>query len=123
MEKNIKRIYQIAAIYGFIVLVPQLFLGEKMLGENITPITHPVFFYGFTLVAIAWQFTFLLIASDIKRYRLIMLGTILEKAGFAVLCLYLFSVGQILPNIFLGGMIDLLLMFAFIFCFLKTEKV
>lgn len=121
MEKTIKRIYQGAGIYGFLVLLPQLFLGEKALGENIAPIS-PAFLYGFTLVALAWQFTFFLIATDVKRYRLIMLGTILEKAGFGILCLYLKFFGEILPNLFFGGMIDLALMFAFIFCFLKTEK-
>jgi len=121
MEKIITRIYQGAGIYGLLVLTPQLFLGEKALGENVAPI-YPPFFYGFTLLALAWQFTFFLIATDVKRYRLIMIGTILEKAGFGFLCLYLQFWGEILPNLFLGGMIDLFLMFAFIFCFLKTEK-
>lgn len=124
MEKIVKRIYQGAGIYGLLILVPQLFLGNSIVSATPFPINinYSPYFEGFMLVAIAWQVTFLLIATDPKRYRLIMLGTILEKAGFAFLCLYLKFFKDISPDIFLGGMVDLLLMFAFIFCFWKTEK-
>lgn len=123
MENIIKRIYQGAGVYGLLVLVPQLFIADKLFAPYPPEITHLEFMYGFTLVAIAWQVTFFLIASDVKRYRLMMIGTILEKAGFGFLCLYLYFFKEIMPNVFLGGMIDLALMFAFIFCFWKTEKV
>lgn len=123
MENIVKRIYQGAGVYGLLVLVPQLFIADKLFAPYPPEITHKEFMYGFTLVAIAWQVTFFLIASDVKRYRLIMIGTILEKAGFGFLCLYLYFFKEIMPNVFLGGMIDLALMFAFIFCFWKTEKV
>lgn len=123
MENIVKRIYQGAGVYGLLVLVPQLFIADKLFAPYPPEITHLEFMYGFTLVAIAWQVTFFLIASDVKRYRLMMIGTILEKAGFGFLCLYLYFFKEIMPNVFLGGMIDLALMFAFIFCFWKTEKV
>ena len=123
MEKTIQRIYQIAGIYGLLVLVPQLFIAEQLFAPYPPEITHKEFMYGFTLVAIAWQVTFFLIASDVKRYRLIMLGTILEKAGFGFLCLYLYFFKEIMPNVFMGGMVDLAFMFAFIFAYLKTEKI
>lgn len=44
-----------AAIYGFLVLVPQYFLEEHIGRDYPPPITHPEHFYGFLGVALAWQ--------------------------------------------------------------------
>lgn len=122
MEKTVKRIFQIAGIYGILVLSPQLFLGAEAFRDVTPPITHTAFLYGFTGLALVWQLVFFIIASDPKRYRLIMLGAILEKASFGIVCLSHYFFKEIIPDLFLGGMIDLAIMFAFIFCFIKTEK-
>ncbi|MFN0201680.1 MAG: hypothetical protein ACKVTZ_09180 [Bacteroidia bacterium] len=123
MEKIVKRIYIGAGIYGLLVLIPQLFVGEGMIATDAPPaLNHTEFFYAFNWLAIAWQITFFLIAQDPKRYRAIMFGTVLEKAGFGFLTVYYHFFKSISPSLLLGGIIDLCLMCAFIFCILKTEN-
>ncbi len=76
------RIFRIAGIYGIIALLPN-FVMEGRFGLDHPPaITHPVFFYGFTGVALAWQVAFLLIAREPERLRPLMLPAILEKLAF-----------------------------------------
>ena len=65
----VKRVFLGAAIYGFIVLLPQYFLEEKT-GRDFPPaITHPEYFYGFIGIAVAWQIVFVVISRDPIRYR------------------------------------------------------
>ena len=61
--------------YGIAVLVPQDFveLGLPALMER------PEHYYGFIGVALAWQFVFLIVASDVMRYRPLMLAGVLDK--------------------------------------------
>jgi hypothetical protein len=78
--KFAKYTFLIAGIYGLLVLVPQYFV-ELALGPVIA---EPGFYYGFIGVAVAFQFVFLIIATDPVKYRLMMLPSILEKAVFAI---------------------------------------
>jgi len=55
------RVYLIAAIYGFLVLVPQYFLEASL----VPPTTHPEQFYGFVGLALVWQFVFVMISRDV----------------------------------------------------------
>src|SRR5437868_9626822 len=77
-----KIVFNIAGIYGIIVLLPHYFLEMKIGLEHPPAITHPEFFYGFVSVGLAWQLAFLVIAHDPVRYRLMMLPGIFEKWGF-----------------------------------------
>jgi hypothetical protein len=61
------------------VLVPQFFLEERIGRDFPPPITHPEHFYGFIGVALSWQVAFLIIAYDVRRYRLMILPAALEK--------------------------------------------
>ena len=47
-----------------------------------TLIERPEHFYGFIGVARAWQVIFLIVASDVMRYRPLMLAGVLEKLSF-----------------------------------------
>jgi len=76
-------IYGCAGIYGLLVLLPQYFLEATMNRLAPPAITHPEFYYGFIGVAVAWQVMFLLIAYDPKRYRPVMLVSLIEKFSFA----------------------------------------
>lgn len=81
-----KRVYLGAAIYGFIVLVPQYFLEATL----VPPTTHPEQFYGFIGLALVWQFVFVMIARDVARYHLLMPVTVLEKLAFGLPAMILY---------------------------------
>ena len=85
-----KRVFFWSGVYGILVLLPMFFM-EQRLGEQFPPATnHPEQYYGFVGVALAWQFAFLLIASDVRRYRPLMLPAMAEKflASGAVIWLF-----------------------------------
>lgn len=112
--------FRLAGIWGLLILTPQLFL-ESQIGRDYPPaITHPEFFYGFTGVALAWQFAFLVISRDPARFRPLMLPAILEKASFVLACLSLYANSRI-PFIVLGfAMTDLAWGIAFTISYLWT---
>lgn len=101
-------VFGLSGAYGLLVLVPQLFLEERFNRDYPPPITHPENFYGFLGVAIAWQFAFLVIASDPLRYRPMMLPTLIEKGSFAVAVAVLYARQRIPGVVFTLGMIDLM---------------
>ena len=72
------------------------FFLEHKTGEDYPPpITHPEYYYGFLGVTLAWQFMFLVIASDPVRYRRAMLPALVEKASFAVAAPLLYAAGRV----------------------------
>lgn len=113
-------IFVIAAVYGLAVIVPQYFM-EELIGRDFPPaITHPEHFYGFIGVALAWQFAFLLIASDVRRYRMFMLPAVLEKLAFGVPAIVLALQGRATALVAGFGAIDLLLAACFAAAYLAT---
>jgi len=115
--------YWIAAIYGILVLLPGFFL-ESEFGRTSPPaLTHPEFYYGFYGSALVWQFAFILIARDPVRYRPLMLVTVLEKAGFLIACLWLWSAGRLgMIGPFYGSLIDGLWMVLFAIAWTRTPS-
>lgn len=117
-----RRLFLVAAGYGFLVLVPQYLLFEKN-GRDYPPaITHPEYYFGFIGVAVAWQVGFLVIARDPVRYRLLMLPAILEKALFGIPAVVLFALGRLGIPMFAGGTVDLLLGLLFAVAYVRTPK-
>lgn len=115
-----KRVFQIAGIYGLAVVAPQLFLESKTSADYPPAITHPEFYYGFVLVAIAWQVAFLTISRDPVRFRPLMIAAILEKAGFGIAVPILWLQGRV-PGLLVGfAAVDLLLGALFFASWLKT---
>ncbi len=104
-----RALFRFAGLYGLVVLVPQLFLEERIGRDHPPAITHPEFFYGFLGVAIAWQVAFLVIAHDPRRYRPLMLPAVLEKLSFAIPVLALFLRQRVTTTVLAFGMIDLTL--------------
>jgi hypothetical protein len=88
--KFARYVFLIAGIYGLLVLVPMYFMEQKQSTDFPPPITHPEFYYGFLGVAVAWQVAFLVLATDPKRYRLMIIPAILEKASFAIAVIILY---------------------------------
>ncbi|HYJ90691.1 MAG TPA: hypothetical protein VEV84_05235 [Pyrinomonadaceae bacterium] len=114
--------FLISGIYGLIVLLPQYFLENKIGIDQPPAITHPEFFYGFVSVAVAFQFVFLVIASDPVKYRALMLVSLFEKFPFffAVLALYLQS--RVGWQMLAAASIDCFWGLMFLVSFLKTRS-
>ena len=51
-------VFNIAAVYGVISVAPLYFMERTINQQNPPPITHPMFFYGFVGVTLAWQLLF-----------------------------------------------------------------
>ncbi len=102
-----RRVFRIAAIYGILVLLPQ-YLAEVAF-DLPAPITRPEQFYGFVGVALVWQFAFLLIASDVRRYRPLMVIAVLEKLSFGLPVVLLYAAGRVDSMVLAAGLIDLAL--------------
>jgi hypothetical protein len=76
-------VFLLAGAAGVLMVAP-LYLEGRFFRDDPPEINRPEFYYGFVGVTLAWQFMFLLIGSDPVRYRLAMLPSMLEKAGFAI---------------------------------------
>lgn len=112
-------VYLVAAIYGFVALVPMYFmeLSEK------TNLLHPEYFYGFVGVALVWQIAFLLIARDPLKYRPFMFLTCLEKLSFGVPAWILYFQGRLSLQMLIAGNIDLFLMVLFAASIFATRSI
>ena len=113
-------LFTVAGVYGILVLLPQYFLEEKTGLDNPPPINHPEYYYGFVGVALAWQVAFLIIARDPVRYRLLMIPSVLEKAGFGVACIILYLQNRLATMTLGFGIFDLILGTLFLVAYLKT---
>jgi hypothetical protein len=114
------RVFQAAAIYGLVVLLPQYFLEGKA-GRDFPPaITHVEYYYGFIGIAVAWQLAFLLIARDPARYRALMPVAVVEKAAFGFPAIALYALGRLSAQLLAAGLIDLTLGVLFIIAYRRT---
>lgn len=113
--KMVRVIFGLAALWGFLALVPGLF-GEARFNAAMPPaITHPEFYYGFHGVALVFQLIFVMIAIDPARYYPLIGIAILEKLAFFVPGIWLYSEGRLAEGgIYFGALIDgvLALLFA-----------
>jgi len=121
-ERFARWVFVIAGVYGLAVLTPQYFIETKIGVDDPPAITHVEYFYGFIGVALAWQIAFLIIATDPRRFRPLMLAAVVEKASFAIAASLLFAQGRLNPMLFAAGMIDLCLGLAFFASFIATKE-
>jgi hypothetical protein len=77
-----RTVFWIAGIYGILSLPPLYFLFDSVGRTHPPPLTHPQFYYGFAGVGIAFQFVFMLIATDPARYRPMIVPSVLEKLSY-----------------------------------------
>lgn len=120
-DRFAKRVFLGAAVYGIVVLLPQYFLEAKIGRDYPPPITHPEQFYGFIGVALAWQLVFLLMSSDVRRYRALMLPAVLEKLAFGVPAIVLYAIGRTAGSVAAVGSIDLVLGVLFVLAYRATR--
>ena len=113
-------LFLIAGIWGILVLTPLYFIFDQIGIKDPPPVTHPLFYYGFAGVALAWQFVFLVIGSNPVRFRPLMLVGILEKLGYFVPALVLYSQRRVrVPDVYLSSG-DALLAILFLVAYIRT---
>ena len=117
-----KWVFLLAGVSGILMVVPPYFLERKTGEDYPPPMTHPEYYYGFFGVTLAWQFLFLVIASDPVRYRRAMLPAMLEKAGFAVAIPILYAAGRV-AAVWIGfASLDAAWLVLFVFAYLRTPR-
>jgi len=114
--------FNVAGIYGLLLLLPYYFMEDLIAREMPPAITHPEFFYGFIGCAVAWQVGFLCIAKDPLRYRLMMLPAIAEKWSFGGAAVVLYMRHRIDVSVLAFASIDLLLGVLFLAAYLRTGR-
>lgn len=88
-------VFLIAGLYGLVSLIPLYFLFDYIGRQEPPAITHPQFYYGFVGVALAFQFVFLVIASDPARFRPLVIVSVFEKLSYMIACVVLYLHGRI----------------------------
>lgn len=111
-----------AGIWGIVVLTPLYFLVDITGRHYAPPTTNPQFFYGFLLVAMAWQIAFLVIGSNPARFRLLMIPSIIEKLGYVTIVAVLHSQGRLSMDDAMAAVPDLVLGVLFVASFAKTPR-
>jgi hypothetical protein len=122
-ERRASWIFRVAAIYGILVLLPQYFLEERLARDFPPPLTHPEHFYGFVGVALAWQFAFLVVARDVRRFRPLMIPAILEKLAFGIAAPVLYLQGRVAAMVAAFGLLDLVIAACFAIAYMLTRDV
>ena len=120
--KFAKILFRIAAIWGLLTLTPLYFIFNLIGQKDPPPITHPAFFYGFVGAALAWQFAFVIIATDPTRYRPLMIPSVFEKFSYAIAVVILVAQGRMHSSDLLFGVVDLLLGTLFVIAYLRTPN-
>ena len=118
--KFAKYLFYVAAVWGILVITPLFFIFDKIGRQDPPPVTHPLFYYGFAGVALAWQFVFLVIGSNPARFRPLMLVSILEKLGYFLPAVVLYLQHRVHPVDLLISCGDALLAVLFFVAYLKT---
>lgn len=120
--KAIRITYKAAGISGLLLIVPQLFLEERI-GKDLPPaVTHPEYFYGFIGLVIVFQVLFLIIARNPVRYREIQIAAILEKASFLTALAGLAAVGRAPLPVLAASVYDLFWFVAFLVAWRSTPR-
>jgi hypothetical protein len=111
-----------AGVWGITVLTPLFWLVDITGRRYAPPRDYPHFFYGFLVVALAWQFAFLLIGSSPLRYRILMPLAIFEKLGFVATLTVLYAGQRVGTADAQAAIPDLALGVLFIAAFVKTRR-
>jgi hypothetical protein len=117
-----KWVFLLAGISGILLLLPPYFLEERFGQDNPPAVNHPEFYYGFFGVTLAWQFLFLVIATDPVRYRLAMLPAMLEKATFAVAVPILYAFERVHRGMVAFSLLDATWLVLFVLAYVRTPK-
>lgn len=118
--KFAKILFNVAGVWGVILLLPLYFMFDLIGRQDPPPITHPAFFYGFAGLGLAWQFAFFIIARDPLRFRPMMIPSILEKVGYGGAVVMLYAQDRMHGQDLAFGLIDLLFAALFVAAYAMT---
>ena len=107
-------VFYIAGIYGVITIAPLYFMEQAINRQDPPPITHPMFFYGFVGVTLAWQLLFFAIARQPVRLRPVIPFAALEKLSFGIGAMVLYHQRRLDHGDLYFGSIDLALAILFL---------
>jgi hypothetical protein len=116
-----KWVFTVAGIWGVVVLMPLFWLVDITGRRYAPPTEYPQFFYGFLLVALAWQFGFLVIGRDPLRFRLLMIPAMFEKLGYVAMLIVMRAQSRISALDAQPAWPDLVLGLLFVAAFVKTR--
>ena len=111
-------VFRVAGIYGILVVAPMFFLEPRLAPGAI----HPVFFYGWVSLNLMWQVLFLVVSTDLIRYRPVVVVSVVEKAAAVIVIPWLYLAGRV-NGIWLGAAVaDLVFAALFIASYLVTRR-
>jgi hypothetical protein len=116
-----KWVFLLAGASGVLMILP-LYLEDRFFQDYPPAINRPEFYYGFAGVTLAWQFMFLVVASDPVRYRLAMLPAMLEKVGFAVAVPILYAADRVTGIWLVAAAMDATWLLLFVVAYLRTPR-
>ena len=109
-------VFRVAGVYGIVVVAP-MFLMERQMAPGAA---HPVFFYAWVSVNLAWQLLFLVLSVDPTRFRPVIPVCVLQKAAAVVAIPWLFVVHRV-GGMWLGAaLVDLVFALLFLAAYRAT---
>src|SRR5579863_5084982 len=108
-----KIVFFVAGIHGLLILAPIYFMEGKIGRQTPPAITHPDYFYGFLGAGLAWQVLFPVLSTDPARYRAMILPSVLEKVGYGIALIGLYSQRRVQLSVLAIGSVNWI--FAFLF--------
>ena len=115
-------VFWIAGIWGLLVLAPLYFLFDRVGRQDPPPITHPQFYFGFVGAGLAWQFAFLVIATDPARFRPMIVPAVIEKLSYSCAVAVLYIQGRTSAVQSATAIPDAILFLLFVAAFFKSAS-
>jgi len=115
-------VFGIAGVYGVITIAPLYFMEQTIGRQDPPPVSHPMFFYGFVGVSLAWQLLFFAIAAEPVRLRPVIPFAALEKLSFGIGAMALYRQGRLDHGYLYFGGIDLALAVLFVLSWLRPGR-
>lgn len=116
-----RTIFLVAGVWGVAVLTPLFFLTDISGRVYPPPTSYPHFFYGFLVVAMAWQIAFLVIGWNPLQYRPLMVPAMIEKFGFVSTLSVMYARGIIPSEDAIAAVPDFVLGVFFIVAWMMTR--
>src|SRR4029079_1522351 len=109
-------------VWGIVILTVVCFLLDSPT-YGVGGREHSELAYGFVAVAMAWQVAFLVIGSDVRRFRPMMIPAMLEKFGYVLTVTLLYAFDRIPAADAAPAAPDFILGLLFVAAYLKSSDI